>query len=129
MILFCYFQAKPIDQINFSFPWKETIDDIEADIHLVEADNHSEAYLIQQIAKMIIESEKTICFFDVSDTETLGTLSKAIEGLRKSKSPQTFFVKGENPKLNKILQMLKQPTMKLESADELKDELKLFINS
>lgn len=129
MILFCYFQAKPMEQIAFSFPWNEVLYELEVDFHIVEADDQSEAFLIQEIARMITESEKTICFFDVVDTENLGALSKAMEAFRKSKASQLFIVNGENKRLEKVLQMLKQPVHKFESPSQLKAALAEFIST
>lgn len=129
MILFCYFQAKPMEQIAFSFPWKEVLSELEADFHVVEADGQSEAFLIQEIARMITESEETICFFDVMDAENLGALSKAIEALRKNKASQLFILNGENERLEKVLKMLKQPILKFESASQLKAALSEFISA
>ena len=129
MILFCYFQIKPIEQIAFSFPEKDALSEIDAAFNLVEADSKSEPFLVHEIAKMIAESEQVICFFDVVESEGLGTLSKAIEALRKSKADQLFFVKGANSKLEKVLKMLKQPTLKYESVDQLSVEITNFINS
>ena len=95
MILFCYFQIKPIEQIAFSFPEKDALSEIDAAFNFVEADSKSEPFLVQEIAKMIAESEQVICFFDVVESEGLGALSKAIEALRKSKTNQLFFVNGK----------------------------------
>ena len=129
MILFCYFQIKPIERIAFSFPEKDALSEIDAAFNLVEADSKSEPFLVQEIAKMIAESEQVICFFDVLESEGLGALSKAIEALRKSKANQLIIVKGVNSKLEKVLKMLKQPTLKYESEDQLRVEITNFINS
>lgn len=118
-----------MEQIAFSFPWKEVLSELEADFHVVEADNQSEVFLIQEIASLITESEKTICFFDVIDTENLGALSKAIEALRKNKTSQLFILNGENERLEKVLKMLKQPILKFESASQLKAALSEFIST
>lgn len=128
-MLFCYFQAKPIEQIAFSFPWKEALNELKGDFHVVEADSQSEAFLMQEIAKMITDSTQVICFFDVTETENLGALSKAIEALRKSRGRQLFFVKGENQSLNKVMQMLKKPVHQFESVPQLKAALANFINT
>lgn len=129
MILFCYFQLKPIEQIAFGFSEKNTLSKIEAEFNLVEADSKSEPFLIQEIAKMIADSEQVVCLFDVVESEGLGALSKAIEALRKSKANQLIIVKGVNSKLEKVLKMLKQPTLKYESEDQLRVEITYFINS
>jgi hypothetical protein len=129
MILFCYFQIKPIERIAFSFTEKDALSEIDAAFNLVEADSKSEPFLVQEIAKMIAESEQVICFFDVLESEGLGALSKAIEALRKSKANRIFFVDGKNQQLQKVLQMLKQPVHNFESTAQLKAVLTESINS
>lgn len=129
MTLFCYFQIKPIERIAFSFTEKDALSEIDAAFNFVEADSKSEPFLVQEIAKMIAESEQVICFFDVVESEGLGALSKAIEALRKSKAKQLFFVNGKNQQLQKVLQMLKLPVHNFESTAQLKAVLTESINS
>lgn len=129
MILFCYFQIKPIERIAFSFTEKDALSEIDAAFNFVEADSKSEPFLVQEIAKMIAESEQVICFFDVVESEDLGALSKAIEALRKSKANRLFFVDGKNQQLQKVLQMLKLPVHNFESTAQLKAVLTESINS
>ena len=129
MILFCYFQVKPLQQVAFDFAWKDALEVLNEEVHRVEADNHSEGLLIQEISKMINEASEIICFFEVVENEKLGSLAKVFESLRKSSSRQLLMVKGENEHFEKVLPLLKQNTLKCESEIQLKKTLSEFIKA
>ena len=70
-MLYCHFQVRPVQQIDFSFPWKQDLRGLSPSINIVEADNHSEPFLIQEITTMISESDRTVCFFHVAENESI----------------------------------------------------------
>ena len=129
MILFCHFQVKPLQSIAFDFKWKGVLEELNSAFHLVEADNHSEGLLLQEISKIISEAPEIICFLEVAKNEKIGTLSKVFECLRKSAGKMLFLVNGENEYIEKMLPMLQQNVVKCESEGQLKSALTAFMKA
>lgn len=129
MIVYCHFQIKPLDNIGYTFPWRDRLSSISSDLVILEADNHSDAYLVSQTSKMILEASSIICFFDAIDGESFGTLARVLEALRKTNKPKLLILKGENQKLNKSLSMLNEAPIIFENENRLIEDLRLFLSA
>lgn len=122
MILFCYFQIKPKERIKFTLDERNELMNLHPDMNLVEADNWSDSFLLQQISKMITEAETTYILFDIEEQEKIGGLSKALDSLRKKK-PAQIFIKGHHKTLEKMLKMIRTPIQKIEKEGSWISEL------
>lgn len=129
MMLYCHFQIKPLDKIGYTFPWKDSLSSMNSELTILEADNHSDVYLISQISKMILEADRIACFFDAIDNENFGTLARVLEALRKTEKPKLVIIQGENQKLDKSLKMLNEVPLKFENDDILMEDLSGFFKS
>lgn len=129
MKLFCYFQIKPQESINYTFDWKSTLMVDQPELTILEADNHSEAFLVQQTNQLMIEAATLIVFFDVEEGQRIGALSKVLEALRKKKQSTIILLKGENQAIIKSLKLLGQPISRFEDAQAamavIKEALKI----
>lgn len=119
MILYCHFQIKPLNKIGYTFAWRDRLSSMNSELTILEADNHSDVYLISQTSKMILEAEKMVCVFDVFQDESFGSLAKVLEAIRKYKGSILIFILGKNKKLEKSLTLLGQPTHKTSDEDLL----------
>lgn len=116
MKLFCYFQIKPQESINFTFDWKSTLVVDQPELTILEADSHSEAFVVKHTNQLMIEAATLIVFFDVEEGQGIGALSKVLEALRKKKQSTIILLKGENQAIIKSLKLLGQPISRFEDA-------------
>ena len=129
MKLFCHFQIKPQELINYTFDWKSSLAEDHPEFTILEADNHSEPFLIQQTSQLMIASEILIVFFDVLEDQNLGTLSKALEAIRQRKGNITVLLNGENQLINKSLKLLRQVPIRFEDAQQALNVINRSIQS
>ena len=117
MTLFCYFQIKPQENIKFTLEERNDLMRLSPDLNLVEADNWSDPFMLQQISKWIAEAKATYILFDIEEQEKIGGLSKVLESLRKKK-PRLIFIKGHHSRLEKMLKMIDAPTQRIEAGSD-----------
>lgn len=129
MMLYCHFQIKPLNKIGYTFTWRDSLSSMNSELTILEADNHSDVYLISQISKMILEADRIACFFDAIDDENFGTLARVLEALRKTEKPKLVIIQGENQKLDKSLKMLNEVPLKFENDYRLMKDLSGFFKS
>lgn len=129
MMLYCHFQIKPLNKIGYTFTWRDGLSSMNSELTILEADNHSDVYLISQTSKMIFEADRIVCFFDAIDDENFGTLARVLEALRKTEKPKLVIIQGENQKLEKSLKMLNEVPLKFENDDRLMEDLSDFFKA
>lgn len=117
MTLFCYFQIKPQEKIKFTLEERNELMRLSPDLNLVEADNWSDSFMLQQISKWIAEAKATYILFDIEEQVKIGGLSKVLESLR-NKKPIQIFIKGHHTSLEKMLKMINAPTQKVEDGSD-----------
>lgn len=129
MNVFCYFQIKQQEDIAFTFNWKDELKTAYPNLTILEADNHSEGFLIQETGKLMHQAQYLICFFDVTENTSLGSVSKLLETLRRSKNNVLIILRGQNEALLKTLHFIKKPTINFQDQEQVMNEIKLFFTS
>jgi len=127
MTLYCHLQVKAMNNIDFTFGWKEELSHEIPNLLILEADNHSDAFLIQESSKLIGESTILICLLDVEEGSSPGSISRILEALRKSEAQKLLILKGRNESIEKSLKFLKTPWITFQNAQELLFEIQQFI--
>ncbi len=105
MKLYCYLQIKPLNQIEFTS--KSSDDFRKLDYLIFEADNHSNAFLMQQGKQLIQEALEIFIEIDADPQEDLGKLNLIFESLRKSQIRTEYHLKGKHNTLEKMLKFIK----------------------
>ena len=116
MMLFCYIQIKPLDQIGFAGELNNLFK--TNDYLIFEADNHSDSYLMEQGKVLLSQASEIIFHFDVVENVSLGNLKQLFEALRKTRLKATYQLDGVHPQLVKMLHFIKA-----ERSIDLKDYL------
>lgn len=105
MQLLYYIQVKPLDKINFGNPYNSLLTEVPKLIFL-DADNHSEDFVIQQQIKLLEKAENVVLVLDVMPDAAPGKLVGLMEKLMRSKqlSP-LIFLNGSNELIEKMLRL------------------------
>lgn len=128
MMLYCHFQIKNMDEVDFTFDWKIELGKTFPNLIILEADNHSDPFLIQECSKLIEKSKQVICLFDVEEGCSPGSISRILEAIRKSEAHKLLLLKGRNESIEKALKFVKTPWVKFQSSQELLFEIQEFLS-
>lgn len=128
-MLYCHLQIKPLEKIDFSFNWKETLLNRYPGLLCIEADHHSDTFLTQESSKLILQSDQIIGFFDMEESDSIGSLSGILEALRRAKGKKLIFVKGSHQMLERALLMLNSEVIAFENEEQLLKEVDTFFNT
>lgn len=129
MTLYCHLQLKALKHINYNFEWKEELRKTVSELLIIEADNHSDPFLIQESAKLIGKTSQLICCFEVEEESTLGSISRILEAILRSEARQLIFLKGRNESLEKALKFIKTPCINFKDSQELIFEIQQFVRA
>jgi hypothetical protein len=105
MQLLYYIQVKPVERINFGNPYNSLLSEIPK-LMLLDADNHSADFVIQQQIKLLEKAENVVLVLDVMPDAAPRKLVGLMEKFMRSKqlSP-LIFLNGSNELIEKMLRL------------------------
>ncbi len=122
MTVFCYLQVKSIQNIKFEFEGKKDLVNFLPDLLILEADNHSEAFTIQQSAELLKKGDNIVTFIEVEKDEKIGSLAKIFEALRKNNKTK-ILVTGQNMMLEKLAKMFPKEFQRISSNEDIQKRI------
>lgn len=122
MTVFCYLQVKSIQNIKFEFEGKKDLVNFLPDLLILEADNHSEAFTIQQSAELLKKGDNIVTFIEVEKDEKIGSLAKIFETLRKNNKTK-ILVTGQNMMLEKLAKMFPKEFQRISSNEDIQKRI------
>jgi len=122
MTVFCYLQVKSIQNIKFEFEGKKDLVNFLPDLLILEADNHSEAFTIQQSAELLKKGDNIVTFIEVEKDEKIGSLAKIFEALRKNNKTK-ILVTGQNIMLEKLAKMFPKEFQRISSNEDIQKRI------
>lgn len=125
-MLYLYLQVKSIPEIQFTTPLRSFLK--EKQVLVFEADNHSDPYLINQSVGFIQDHDPIIIHLEVVKEESLGSLNKLFEALRKSNAQIHSFISGEHPSITLMFKHLGIEAIAYETVEELESKLESILN-
>ena len=107
MNLFLHIQItdKP-EEIKFYNPIIAYLKDQKSEFIMYDFDNHSDSLIIDYATKLIDDSEKTVIFIEAMPESNFRNLMPLLTNFLDNPERLQFVLKGNNPRLEKILSIL-----------------------
>lgn len=107
MNLLLYIQiTEQAEDVKFFNPIISKIKEINMSTIFYDIDNHSEPLIINYANKLLAESEKKIILIDTEIDSNFSKLLSLITNLLDNTEGIEIFIRGENPKLEKMISIL-----------------------
>ena len=133
MILYIYIQVKRLQEVNFGSPLTPLLKTLKDEVIMIEVDNHSESFLVNQCLPLILEANQLILHSEVEEGEAIGPLKSIFEKLRKTDKPVLNLVQGNHQGISSMFKLMKVDSKSisksLEAKTHISEFLKLGINS
>lgn len=106
MQVLLYIQVKPPEAISFGNPFAAWVREQLPEIVLLDVDNHSDDYVIEQELKMLTEAESCALLIDSLPGVSPGKAIRLLESIfRKRVRCNLIHLAGENEVLEKMLKL------------------------
>lgn len=107
MNLFLHIQItdKP-EEIKFYNPIIAYLKEQKSEFIMYDFDNHSDSLIIDYASKLIADSEKTVIFIEAMPESNFRNLMPLLTNFLDNSERLQFVLKGNNPRLEKILSIL-----------------------
>ena len=107
MNLFLHIQItdKP-EEIKFYNPIIAYLKEQKSEFIMYDFDNHSDSLIIDYATKLIADSEKTVIFIEAMPESNFRNLMPLLTNFLDNPERLQFVLKGNNPRLEKILSIL-----------------------
>lgn len=127
MTLYIYMQVKPIHEVTFGAPLSKWLKTLKDEVIMIEADNHSESFLVNQCLPLILKAKQVILHSEVQENEAVGALKSIFEKLRKTDKPVLSLVNGSHRGLSSMLKLMKVDSKGILDSDEAKPHISRFL--
>ena len=99
--------------------WIESIQQTHPNVEIMEADNHSEVYLYQQILKWLLQStEQLVIHIHNLDTEaSTGNMLRLLQDILQKKPPVLVTIQGQHTGIEKYVRAFAEYTV-VETEEE-----------
>lgn len=130
MRVLLYLQVKPAERIGFGNPWAKWMSENHPGVQLLDADNHSEDWLVSEQLKMLANSSKVVIILDLAENAKPGKAVKLLEkALRDQRIETLIFVQGENQLVEKMLKLSQKGFHKNTDENGIRKQISAFLRS